>query len=266
MADSQKSYEDLISELSQALQTIATQEMSLEEGQRLRAVGMMSPGIAHEISNPISIIIGRAQLLRKMAVSGKIDLERLTRDLTTIESTAEQIVKLIRGFRKISRDAHEDPFESVRVKQLVTEVSELQSSRLTKNRVQLQIRGPDAVLLECRPAEISQVLINLISNSIEALEHSTEKKILIAWYYLDNNLVLSVSDSGPGVPENLRECLMRPFFTTKAVGQNTGLGLNISKKICESHGGSLKYQVQSAQTEFVLTLPLVQPKPTQFSN
>jgi signal transduction histidine kinase len=130
----------------------------------------------------------------------------------------------------------------------------------------LQIRGPEDVILECRPAEISQLLINLISNSIEALENSIEKKILIAWSYLGDNLVLSVSDTGPGVPENLRECLMRPFFTTKAVGQSAGLGLSISKKICESHGGTLEFQAQSQQTEFVITLPLVQPTLGETSN
>lgn len=264
MSQNQNSEAEEIKRLKEELQCakkrIATLEFSLAEGQRLRTVGTMSAGIAHEVTNPVSIIMGRAQLLRKMAVSGKIDMERLTRDLTTIESTSEQIVKIIRGFRRLSRDAHEDPIETVNLKQIVTEVSELQASRLSKNRIHLQTLGPCDLKLECRPAEISQVLINLISNSIEALEHAKEKKILISWASIDGQVRLSVTDTGPGVPEEHRCSLMQPFFTTKPQGMGSGLGLCISQKICESHFGSLKLETQSANTEFVLTLPHFQPK------
>jgi len=245
-------------ELRKSDHTIQSQEIGLAEGLRLRSLGQMSGSIAHEINNPLAIILGRTQLLRKLLEPETVDRTRILKDLQIIEDTCDRIVKVVKGFLRMSRDAKHDPFEKTSILRLVQEVKDLMGPRLDKNRITFELKGPEDLMFECRPIEISQVLMNLVGNSIDALAGCSEKKILLAWYYLNDKMILSVSDTGPGIPLNIQQSIMRPFFTTKPPDQGTGLGLSISKNICESHGGSLHLQTPSTQTEFILTLPLQQ--------
>jgi signal transduction histidine kinase len=104
--------------------------------------------------------------------------------------------------------------------------------------------------------QIAQVLLNLIRNSCDAIERGAEKWIRIAVTRLPDSIEISVSDSGRGIPENVREKIFQPFFTTKEVGRGTGLGLSVSKGIVEAHGGTITLDTKSTHTRFVVTLPL----------
>jgi two-component system NtrC family sensor kinase len=242
-------------EFKKARNALAHQETELAENLRMRSVGQLSASIAHEINNPLSIIAGRAQVMKKALSEGNTNC--FQKDLDLIESTCQRLVRVVRGFLRMARDGHADPFENVSLPLLIEEVLDLMKPRLEKNQIEVEICGAMDIALECRPIEISQVLMNLIGNSIDALTRSVEKKIQIAWYYLNERVVISISDTGPGIPTHLRQSIMKPFFTTKPPGQGTGLGLSISQGICESHGGALHLQA-SAQTEFLISLPVSQ--------
>jgi len=116
-----------------------------------------------------------------------------------------------------------------------------------------------ALLVACREVQIEQVLLNLLQNAFDAVMEQTGEK----WIRLDvaiygRSAVVSVTDSGPGIPAEIKERVMEPFFTTKGVGKGTGLGLSISQTIIAEHGGSLELTEKSAHTCFSFALPLAQ--------
>jgi len=100
------------------------------------------------------------------------------------------------------------------------------------------------------------VLINLLNNAYDAVADCETKEITLTCEVQDGNLAIKVIDSGSGVPENIREKIMEPFFTTKDIGKGTGLGLSISASIIDDHGGTFQLETSSKLTTFVITLPL----------
>ena len=110
--------------------------------------------------------------------------------------------------------------------------------------------------MDCRPTQISQVLLNLLNNAYDAVIGQPEKRIELHIDDSDDELVLGVSDSGPGIPAEICQKILEPFFTTKPVGQGTGLGLSISKGLVESHGGSIEFESKiGVGTHFSVRLP-----------
>ena len=105
-----------------------------------------------------------------------------------------------------------------------------------------------------REVQVSQVLVNLIGNSIDAVMHREDKWITVEITGKNDEIEFCITDSGNGIPENLRELIMRPFFTTKELNKGTGLGLSISKNIIVEHGGELIYNHQHKNTQFIFTL------------
>lgn len=102
--------------------------------------------------------------------------------------------------------------------------------------------------------QISQVLVNVIGNAIDAIAGLSEKWIRVEVYDKNDKVFFTITDSGKGIPLEIQEKIMHPFFTTKGVNIGTGLGLSISKSIIEEHGGFLNYNVSSPNTQFVFEL------------
>jgi C4-dicarboxylate-specific signal transduction histidine kinase len=146
------------------------------------------------------------------------------------------------------------------LKAIVTETLELCEPRFRSGEIFLSASSIPADLeVECRGAQISQVLVNLLNNAYDAVQGLPEK-----WVSLDVNdagerIELAVTDSGPGLPAEVRAKLFQPFFTTKPEGQGIGLGLSLSKAIVETHRGTLTVDTASRNTRFVVQLPKRQP-------
>jgi signal transduction histidine kinase len=114
--------------------------------------------------------------------------------------------------------------------------------------------SPD-LYVECRSVQISQILLNLVSNAHDAALGQPTRWVRISAEVAPAEVSIKVTDSGPGIPPELRPRIMEPFFTTKEFGKGTGLGLSVSKGIAEAHGGRLSYDPSARHTCFVLTLP-----------
>ena len=112
--------------------------------------------------------------------------------------------------------------------------------------------------IACRPTQIAQVLVNLINNSRDAVSNLNEKWIKVEVDKTDDNIIIAITDSGPGIPASVRAKMFNPFFTTKEVGVGTGLGLSISAGIIKSHNGQLRLASKSKNTRFEVVLPIVQ--------
>jgi C4-dicarboxylate-specific signal transduction histidine kinase len=130
--------------------------------------------------------------------------------------------------------------------------------RVRSSSVQLILSPVDPELkVSCRKVQLSQVIINLICNSVDAVKDLSESWIKINVLPMTEKVQIQVIDSGNGIEPSVLKKLFQPFHTTKEAGKGTGLGLSISKNIVESHQGELRYQLNNGNTSFVMELPLV---------
>lgn len=226
---------------------------------KMAALGEMSGGIAHEINNPLTVIQARAFQLTQMVEHNKIDPEKIKQAAESISRTADKIAKIIKSLRSFSREGTLDPFELVSVKQLVEETLEFCRTRFYNHGVEIEVGSiSDEAEIECRLIQIEQVLLNLLNNSFDAVQEQETKWIRVDVVEGDEYIDIIVKDSGPGIPENLAEKVMLPFFTTKEVGKGTGLGLSISSGIIKSHNGELFLDRDQKDTTFVMRVPRLQ--------
>lgn len=230
------------------------------ESSRLSALGVMAGGIAHEINNPLSVIGLNATLIKELLKDEEVNKAKAIQSAENIEQTVHRIARIIKGLRTFARDTRSDPFEEVSLKTIVDDTLAFCLERFKERGIEVRLNiGNEAILLECRAAQISQVLLNLLNNAFDAIENLNDKWIQIDVIEEIDLITLSITDSGLGIKKEDQEKMMLPFFTTKPVGKGTGLGLGISKGIVESHRGTLRFDASSINTRFVVTLPKKQP-------
>jgi len=221
----------------------------------MASLGQMAAGIAHEVNNPITIIHGTAGLLKKAAQTPNRDQEKIVNGLERIEKTALRISRIIKGLRMFSRSGENDPATPTPLSEILEETLDLCRERFKDYAIDLRIGSIPNVAIRCRPTQISQVLLNLLNNSFDAVSRGQEKWVRMDFESDSARVRISVTDSGPGLPEETQRRLMEPFFTTKEPGKGTGLGLSISRGIVEEHGGTLTYERENRNTCFSITLP-----------
>lgn len=224
---------------------------------KMAALGEMSGNIAHEVNNPLAAIRLRAERLRRMAESDRLDATAVAKAAREIDGTVQRIVRIAESLRSFARDVEHDPLRPESVLRIVQDTVDLCAERFHQHSIELRVAAiPEDLRVECRGVQISQVLLNLLSNAHDAVETEATRWVRIsAEPAADGAEVrIAVDDSGPGVPPALRARIMEPFFTTKEVGRGTGLGLSVSKGIAEAHGGHLTYDATAPHTRFVLTL------------
>ncbi len=240
--------------------TIENQKIKMVEASRLSSLGEIAGGIAHEINNPLTIILGTSQHLRKLHSRNELAPEVLLEKLAKIESTADRIVRIVKSLKFFARDGSEDLYSHCPLGTIVHETLELCQEKIKNFSVNLSVASIPDVTIECRPVQISQVLLNLLTNAFDAVHDSEEKLIMIEFEVTEKLVRIFVKDSGLGIPNANSEKIFIPFFTTKDIGKGTGLGLSLSKGIIESHGGRLTFLANLKMTTFVIELPKVHHK------
>jgi signal transduction histidine kinase len=198
---------------------------------KLASLGEMSAGIAHEINNPLAIIVGSAGLLRKF----KNDPDKLESKIDMIMNSSTRIEKIVRGLKKFSRTSDGDLRQLTPLAQIIEEAVSLTETKAKAFGVKVIVEINNNLQIHCDPMEIEQVIINLLNNSYDAIKTLPEKWVRIQGYDTDSETVLQIIDSGNGISPEIVKKLFQPFFTTKPVGEGTGLGLSISKGILDQH-------------------------------
>lgn len=229
---------------------------------KMASLGEMASGLAHEINNPLAIIAGISQQLLRIMASEKVENKKMASGLERIDRTTLRIASIIKGLRTFARDAESDAFTDVDINSLIEETLSFCRNKFARLGVDLQVSIPDKTLqLECRETEISQVILNLLNNAVDAVEHLSEKWVRIEAHLQKDTALqadyveIAIIDSGSGVPLAIREKIMQPFFTTKEVGKGTGLGLSISIGIAKAHQGNLDIDPNNPNTKFFIRLP-----------
>jgi PAS domain S-box-containing protein len=237
-------------------ETLQIQHARMMTSSRLSAIGEMAGGVAHEINNPLTIILSNAQKIKVHALRGDLDAQMIEKTTDKIETTVMRIAKIIQSLRSLSRDSENDPFEPVSLNKVIEDTLEICSERFRNHQVSLKVQIPTVgITLNLRPTQISQVLLNLLNNAHDAVEKLQTREVEVSVLDLGAGVEIAVTDSGNGVPENLHEKIFDPFFTTKEPTKGTGLGLSVSKSLILSHGGTLQFNPQSKKTQFLIYLP-----------
>jgi PAS domain S-box-containing protein len=236
-------------------------EAQMLQSSKMASLGEMAGGVAHEINNPLAIIIGKADRLRKRIEQGRIDPQEFKEELSFVRETSLRIAGIVKGLLDFARGEGHVLYEQTTVQQVIDQVLNFCRAHIRRQGVNLTVEPIPDISFVANQNQIVQVLLNLINNAHDAV-HSTPE----SWIRLDvkavneNHLQFIVTDSGPGIPESLHSKIMQPFFTTKPVGQGTGLGLSISHGIATGHGGRLTLDTRAPHTTFVLELPIKGPQ------
>ena len=167
-----------------------------------------------------------------------------------------RIAGIVRSLQTLSRDAEQDPRQLVELGAIIEETLGICREKFRNAGVELRAEPiPAGIGVLCRPNEISQVLLNLLNNAFDAVEGREERWVGVKVRREGGKVEILVEDSGPGVPEENRERILEPFFTTKPVGKGTGLGLSISRVLLERHSGRLRLDEAADCTRFIIELP-----------
>lgn len=238
------------------IKLVAHQQDVLRNSAQMAALGELAAGVAHEINNPLAVINTSVDLLRGLLAAGPKNLREVQQPIERIEATVDRIHRIVKGLKFSSQNASRSDFAPLSVTRFLDDISELTRVRFARSKVGLKIERPKTDLtIECRGVEIGQVLVNLINNAFDAAHAVVGGWVKVLVVDDAESVSFRVSDNGPGIPFEIQERIMQPFFTTKEVGKGTGLGLSISQGIVAQHRGKLYLDRKSVQTCFVVTLP-----------
>lgn len=227
--------------------------------ERLAAVGEAAANIAHEIANPLATISLNAQVLRHESDRNALTHARVVRATDVIAKTLTRIQAIIRNIRALARDGTADPLEQAKVTEIIRDTLDLCRGSFSSQGIQIEVGVvPEDLEVECRPVQISQVILNLINNACDAVKELNDPQnrwVKLEVQPLPDAILIRVIDAGKGVPKKIREHIMEPLFTTKGRDKGTGLGLSVSKKIAEEHHGTLSLLENAPNTTFELRIP-----------
>ncbi len=231
-------------------------QLALIHSSKFVALGKIVASIAHQINTPLAIISVSTTEVQEHLSQTEVMNPRVRDAIDVISETIPRIARIIESLRKFAKDGESDRTRFYPVKDLIEATVAICGERFKHHGVSLSVSNIDSkLLLDCRPNELTQVLINLLDNAFEAVTGLSEKWVVIDISEKAHTIEISVTDSGNGIAPEIRQKIMKPFFTTKPVGQGTGLGLAVSKGIVESHKGSISLDAQSDRTRFLISIP-----------
>jgi signal transduction histidine kinase len=232
---------------------------------RMNAMGKMAGSIAHEINNPLHLINNHALLLNKLLIKNQYQLtfsadqEKANKNLKSIISTVNRISNIILGMKTISRDSSNDPICEITCNELLENVLQLCRENIVNFGVELVVENNcKDTIIECRPAQLQQAILNVIQNAIDVTKNFENKKIEIKVNLINSKVKMEIINSGPKISTEITQFIFNPFFTTQLDGQKIGLGLSIAKGITHSHHGSLEVDLSNPHTSFVFNFPIKQ--------
>lgn len=237
--------------------TIEVRSLMLKQS-KLATLSQVTSSIAHEVNNPLSIIVGKTNLLKNKLTQKDFDSIKCNEYLISIEKNSERITQIIRSLNFFSRNSINDPLQKVSLLKLIYDVVEVMYDKFKSAGIDFIIVMSEKINyenhIEVRESEILQVFISLLNNAYDAVQHSKKKWVKVSVIENKIGYEISVTDSGGGVHPDVAAHMFEPFFTTKPTGAGTGLGLSISSQIMKSHGGRLDYNSAGTDTEFIIEI------------
>lgn len=247
---------DLTDEL--ALQEeLASQREMLFQNEKMSALGELLAGVAHELNNPLSIVVGHSLMLHEEAE----DPETVRR-IGKISQAAERCAKIVKTFLAMARQ-QPSKMELIDMESIVSTAIDVASYGKTGKNLQVEKHlSSDLPDILADGDQITQVIINLVINAEQAILNSGEGNLVRVVTEMSTDgksLKITVEDNGPGIPKNIQPRIFEPFFTTKDVGDGTGIGLAFCHRIIHTHGGEIRLDPNWEQgSRFIIKLPFTE--------
>jgi two-component system NtrC family sensor kinase len=248
-----------ITAMKRAEQEIARQREALHQADKISAFGSLLASVAHELNNPLAVVVGRAAML------AEADLEPSVADAVgRIRTAAERCARIVKTFLAMARQKAPARLP-VRIDELIDAALDLLGYGLRSAGIRVvKQHAPDLPRTMADPDQLAQVFNNLITNATQAMvgwSGSRELRISSAYEPQQGQIRIVFRDSGPGIPAELRARIFDPFFTTKPAGAGTGIGLAVCRSTIEAHGGTITAESPTAGgASLVITLPMVNPE------
>ncbi|MAE58929.1 MAG: hypothetical protein CME69_08615 [Halobacteriovorax sp.] len=247
--------------LSQRTRELEEERAKNIQESKLRSIGEMSAGIAHEINNPLATIDPSIKIVRMLLDKEPPDKEKISKRLDVILEMTARISEIVKGVTTFARDQVSVDADVVEVSSIISSSLNMIEKRAKKNDITIDLINTDkSINVFVKKNEIIQVLINLLNNAyyeVDKLEDKKERWIKIESYEDESKAIIRVLNGGDKIKEDIVEKIMAPFFTTKPEGEGTGLGLSVSRGIMKSYNGDLEVDLKEESTCFVMTLPKV---------
>lgn len=259
MGELAQSFNQMTDELHAREEALKQAQAALIQSEKMSAFGQLSAGIAHEVKNPLAGILGYAQLSLR-----KLDPDHPThRHLALIEKETKRCRAIIDNLMKFARQ-EKVAMEPIDINQTVEDACAIVDHQLTINQVKLH-KELSSALPRClgNANQLQQVLMNLMINAQQAMDGKAGTVTVSTRATDGPRLEIRITDTGPGIPQEIQAKIFEPFFTTKPTGKGTGLGLSVSYGIIRDHQGEIRVESQVGQgASFIITLPLIEPRAT----
>ncbi|MFY0600839.1 MAG: GHKL domain-containing protein [Cyclobacteriaceae bacterium] len=275
-------------ELNDAIQSLKSAQSQLVHSEKMASLGQLTAGIAHEINNPINFISSGMvsikmsieslreiveeysrlddgdnpeevlESIRELKEDHEYDemMEELDELIKDVNYGVTRTIEIVKGLRVFSR-LDEEEVKTANINENIDATLTLLRNK-TKNKVKVSKFYEDKMAdIECYPGQLNQVFMNILNNAVQAMpEDKKDAEITIYTEEAKEEVIIRIKDNGMGIPDEIKSRIWEPFFTTKAVGEGTGLGMSITYGIIEKHGGRVELTSKVGEgTEFAITLP-----------
>ncbi len=240
-------------ELEKTVETLKTTQEQLVQSEKLSAVGQFVAGVAHELNNPLTAVIGFSDLLRHTSADSALKPQ-----LEIIAKSAQRCHKIVHSLLSFARQ-HPPERKLVKINGVIDEVLEIMAYDFrTSNIAVVREYASDLPMIMADAHQLQQVFVNILSNARQAIQSfRRDGRIVVRTVVDGRNLRIEFSDNGPGISAENITRIFDPFFTTKAVGKGTGLGLSLSYGIVSEHHGKIVAQSEPGKgATFVIELPV----------
>lgn len=230
---------------------------------RLAEMGRLAANVAHELNNPLMVAQGFAENIELLLDNKNLEPEELRIQVLEIIKACQRMARIINRMNRMSR--------SRKLRLFIVDLAEVSlnavdfiKSQISHQEITVEFDFEHPLPIKCDAVQIEQIILNILSNAIFALGNNThERKIRISFEEVGKWQQIKIWNNGPAIPDDVQTQIMSPFFTTKAEGDGTGLGLCVSKAIMEVHDGTLSFKSDASGTEFCLSFPRPRQNPWQ---
>jgi len=252
----------MVGQLLRSETRVKEMNAQLMQSDKLAALGKMAAGVAHEINNPLAVILQKTgwiqDLLDEDDLKGSANFQEFKASVAKIEEHVERARKVVHNMLGYARRM-EPRMEDVRINETINQTIDILENFARTNTIDIQTDLADDIpVIGGDQAQVQQVILNLVTNAIDAI--GKDGTVTVRSRRTKNEILVTVADTGPGIPENVQRMIFDPFYTTKSAGKGTGLGLWISYNIIEKMGGRITVKSREGEgAEFAIQLPIVAP-------